>query len=69
MCSSPKKQKGLSGSFVADFNPQNDMKKTRHGIEQIIRSLAEMEGSSGKISAACRIYTITDQTYYRCKRK
>ena len=45
------------------------MKKTRHSIEQIIRILAEVEGSSAKISDACRVYNITEQSYYRWKRK
>lgn len=45
------------------------MKRTRHSIEQIIRILAEVEGSSAKISDACRVQNITEQTYYRWKRK
>jgi putative transposase len=45
------------------------MKRSRHGIEQIIRVLAEVEGSIAKISDGFRLYNITDQAYYHWKRK
>jgi putative transposase len=43
--------------------------KKKHSVEQIIRILAEMEKSGLKISDACRPHQITEQTYYRWKRK
>jgi hypothetical protein len=45
------------------------MKRTRNSTEQIISKLAEVQGSSAKISDACRVHNITAQTYYRWKRK
>ena len=43
--------------------------KRKHSVEQIIRILGEVEKSGLKISDACRPHQITDQTYYRWKRK
>ena len=43
--------------------------KKRHSVEQIIRNLGEIEKSGLKISDACRPHHITEQTYYRWKRK
>lgn len=43
--------------------------KRRHSVEQIIRILGEIEKSGLKISDACRPYQITEQTYYRWKKK
>ena len=43
--------------------------KKKHSVEQIIRILGEMEKSGLKISDACRPHQITEQTYYRWKRK
>jgi transposase-like protein len=43
--------------------------RKKHSVEQIIRILGEMEKSGLKISDACRPHQITEQTYYRWKRK
>ncbi len=43
------------------------MKKTRHKVEQIIRILNEAEGQ--KTCDVCRKHNITEQTFYRWKRK
>lgn len=43
--------------------------KNRHSIEQIIRILGEIEKSGVKISDACRPHGITEQTYYRWRKK
>lgn len=43
--------------------------KSRHSIEQIIRILGEIERSGLKISDACRPHGITEQTYYRWRKK
>ena len=43
--------------------------KNRHSIEQIIRILGEIEKSGLKISDACRPQGITEQTYYRWRKK
>jgi putative transposase len=43
--------------------------KKRHTVEQIIRILAEIERSGLKISDACRPHQITEQTYYRWRKK
>jgi putative transposase len=43
--------------------------KNRHSIEQIIRVLGEIEKSGLKISDACRPHQITEQTYYRWRKK
>ena len=43
--------------------------KNRHSIEQIIRILGEIEKSGVKISDACRSHGITEQTYYRWRKK
>lgn len=43
--------------------------KNRHSIEQIIRILGEIEKSGVKISDSCRPHGITEQTYYRWRKK
>lgn len=43
--------------------------KNRHSVEQIIRILGEIEKSGVKISDACRRHGITEQTYYRWRKK
>lgn len=43
--------------------------KNRHSVEQIIRILGEIEKSGVKISDACRPHGITEQTYYRWRKK
>jgi len=43
--------------------------KKKHSAEQIIRILAEMEKSGLKVSDACRPHQITEQTYYRWRKK
>ena len=43
--------------------------KNRHSIEQIIRILGEIERSGVKVSEACRPHQITEQTYYRWRKK
>ena len=43
--------------------------KRKHSVEQIIRILAEMEKSGLKVSDACRPHQITEQTYYRWRKK
>ena len=43
--------------------------KKRHSAEQIIRILGEIERSGLKISDACRPQGITEQTYYRWRKK
>jgi putative transposase len=43
--------------------------KKKHSVEQIIRILAEMEKSGLKVSDACRPHWITEQTYYRWRKK
>jgi putative transposase len=43
--------------------------KKRHTVEQIIRILGEIERSGLKISDACRPHQITEQTYYRWRKK
>lgn len=43
--------------------------KNRHSVEQIIRILGEVEKSGLKISDACRPHGITEQTYYRWRKK
>ena len=43
--------------------------KSKHSIEQIIRILGEIERSGLKISDACRPHQITEQTYYRWRKK
>jgi putative transposase len=43
--------------------------RKRHTVGQIIRILAEIERSGLKISDACRPHQITEQTYYRWRKK
>lgn len=43
--------------------------KKGHSAEQIIRILGEIERSGLKISDACRPQGITEQTYYRWRKK
>lgn len=43
--------------------------KKRHTVEQIIRMLGEIENSGLKASDACRPHGITEQTYYRWRKK
>jgi len=43
--------------------------KNRHSVEQIIRILGEIEKGGLKISDACRPHGITEQTYYRWRKK
>lgn len=43
--------------------------KNRHSVKQIIRILGEVEKSGLKISDACRPHGITEQTYYRWRKK
>ena len=43
--------------------------KKRHNVEQIIGMLGEIEKSGLKISDACRPHQITEQTYYRWRKK
>ena len=43
--------------------------KKRHSAEQIIGILGEIERSGLKISDACRPQGITEQTYYRWRKK
>ena len=43
--------------------------RKNHSIEQILRILGEVEQSGVKISDACRPHGITEQTYYRWKKK
>ena len=49
------------------LNQNEPMKKTRHSVEQIIRILNE--GAGQKTSDICRKHNITEQTFYRWKRK
>ena len=43
--------------------------KKRHSAEQIIRILGEIENSGLKVSDACRPYGISEQTYFRWRKK
>jgi putative transposase len=43
--------------------------KKKHGLEQIIRILGKMEKSGLKVRDACRPHQITEQTYYRWRKK
>ena len=43
--------------------------KKRHSAEQIIRILGEIENSGLKVSDACRPHAISEQTYFRWKKK
>lgn len=43
--------------------------KNRFSTEQIIRILKEIEQSGLKIADACRPHQITEQTYYRWRKK
>jgi putative transposase len=42
--------------------------KKRHSVEQIIRILKQVEGGAG-LGEVCREHNISEQTYYRWKRK
>jgi putative transposase len=42
--------------------------KKRYSIEQIIRTLKQVEGGAG-LGEVCREHNISEQTYYRWKRK
>jgi putative transposase len=42
--------------------------KKRHSVEQIIRILKQVEGGTG-LGEVCREHNISEQTYYRWKRK
>lgn len=42
--------------------------KKRHNVEQIIRMLKQVEGGAG-LGEVCREHNISEQTYYRWKRK
>lgn len=43
--------------------------KKRHSAEQIIRILGEVENSGLKVADACRPHGISEQTYFRWKKK
>ena len=43
--------------------------KKRHSAEQIIRIRGEIENSGLKVSDACRPHGISEQTYFRWKKK
>ena len=43
--------------------------RSRHSVEQIIRILGDIERGGVKISDACRPHGITEQTYYRWRKK
>ena len=43
--------------------------KKRHSAEQIIRIIGEIENSGLKVSDACRPHGISEQTYFRWKKK
>lgn len=49
------------------MNRKTAMKK-RHSVEQIIRVLKQVEGGTG-LAEVCRGQNISEQTYYRWKRK
>jgi putative transposase len=54
---------------VLQGNLQNKIMKKRHSAEQIIRILGEIENSGLKVSDACRPHGISEQTYFRWKKK
>ena len=54
---------------VLQGNLQNKNMKKRHSAEQIIRILGEIETSGLKVSDACRPHAISEQTYFRWKKK
>lgn len=54
---------------VLQGNLQNKNMKKRHSAEQIIRILGEIENSGLKVSDASRPHAISEQTYFRRKRK
>lgn len=41
----------------------------RHSVEQIIRILGEVENSGLKVADGCRPHGISEQTYYRWRKK
>ena len=43
--------------------------KKRHSAEQIIRIISEIENSGLKVTDACRPHGISEQTYFRWKKK
>lgn len=54
---------------VLQDNLRNKHMKKRHSAEQIIRILGEIEKSGVKVSDACRPHGISEQTYFRWKKK
>ena len=54
---------------VLQGNLQNKNMKKRHSAEQIIRILGEIENSGLKVSDACRPHNISEQTYFRWKKR
>lgn len=45
------------------------MKKKRHSVEQIMRILRQGDSAEVKVSDICREHQITEQTFYRWRRK
>lgn len=54
---------------VLQSNLQNENMKKRYSAEQIIRILGEIENRGLKVSDACRPHAISEQTYFRWKKK
>ncbi len=54
---------------VLQGNLQTKTMKKRHSAEQIIRIIGEIENSGLKVSDACRPHNISEQTYFRWKKK
>ena len=54
---------------VLQGNLQNENMKKRHSAEQIIRIIGDIENSGLKVSDACRPHGISEQTYFRWKKK
>lgn len=53
---------------VERLNNRETTMKKRHSVEQIIRILKQAEGAGG-LREVCREHNISEQTYYRWKRK